>query len=117
MLLGFIMHLRRRPGSFDLAAIKAALGGQPLPGLAVVLILVGILSKSATLPLHTWLPDAGVAPSPVTALLHAAVLVKIGVYVFARLFVVDLHAQPRCWHTVVPGRSRRPAPWSRPARR
>jgi NADH:ubiquinone oxidoreductase subunit 5 (subunit L)/multisubunit Na+/H+ antiporter MnhA subunit len=54
----------------------------------VGLILLGILSKSATLPLHTWLPDAGVAPSPVTALLHAAVLVKIGVYVFARLFIV-----------------------------
>ena len=50
--------------------------------------MLGILSKSATLPFHTWLPDAGVAPSPVTALLHAAVLVKIGVYVYARLFVV-----------------------------
>ncbi|MDD2716740.1 MAG: proton-conducting transporter membrane subunit, partial [Candidatus Wallbacteria bacterium] len=42
------------------------------------------------LPFQTWLPDAGVAPSPVTALLHAAVLVKIGVYVFARLFIVTL---------------------------
>ncbi|MCX6101261.1 MAG: proton-conducting transporter membrane subunit [Candidatus Bipolaricaulota bacterium] len=39
------------------------------------------------MPFQTWLPDAGVAPAPVTALLHAAVLVKIGVYVFARLFL------------------------------
>jgi NADH:ubiquinone oxidoreductase subunit 5 (subunit L)/multisubunit Na+/H+ antiporter MnhA subunit len=54
------------------------------------LILFGIFSKSATLPFHTWLPDAGVAPSPVTALLHAAILVKIGVYVFARLFLVTI---------------------------
>jgi formate hydrogenlyase subunit 3/multisubunit Na+/H+ antiporter MnhD subunit len=67
----------------------------------VILILFGILSKSATLPFHTWLPDAGVAPSPVTALLHAAVLVKIGVYVFARLFIVTFKFGD-IWHTVVP---------------
>jgi NADH:ubiquinone oxidoreductase subunit 5 (subunit L)/multisubunit Na+/H+ antiporter MnhA subunit len=72
-----------------------------LSNLAVGLILVGILSKSATLPFHTWLPDAGVAPSPVTALLHAALLVKIGVYVFARLFIATF-AIDESWHTVVP---------------
>jgi NADH:ubiquinone oxidoreductase subunit 5 (subunit L)/multisubunit Na+/H+ antiporter MnhA subunit len=69
--------------------------------LAVILILFGILSKSATLPLHTWLPDAGVAPSPVTSLLHAAVLVKIGVYAFARLFLVTFSVG-EVWHTAVP---------------
>jgi len=83
MLAGFIM-VYQQAGSFDLAVVR----GQALPGLAILFILAGILSKSATLPFQTWLPDAGVAPSPVTALLHAAVLVKIGVYVFARLFVV-----------------------------
>jgi NADH:ubiquinone oxidoreductase subunit 5 (subunit L)/multisubunit Na+/H+ antiporter MnhA subunit len=62
---------------------------------------VGILSKSATLPLHTWLPDAGVAPSPVTALLHAAVLVKIGVYAFARIFVITCAIEP-VWQTALP---------------
>jgi NADH:ubiquinone oxidoreductase subunit 5 (subunit L)/multisubunit Na+/H+ antiporter MnhA subunit len=82
MLLGFIT-VYTSTGTFDLAQ----LAGKELPPLATVLILFGILSKSATLPFHTWLPDAGVAPSPVTALLHAAVLVKIGVYVYARLFV------------------------------
>ena len=61
----------------------------------------GILSKSATLPFHTWLPDAGVAPSPVTALLHAALLVKIGVYVFARLFIATFTVD-EVWHTVIP---------------
>ncbi len=64
-----------------------ALSGTYLPNLIGFLFLAGIISKSAQLPLQTWLPDAGVAPSPVTALLHAAVLVKIGVYVFARLFL------------------------------
>ncbi len=100
MLIGFIM-VYQSTGSFDLAAIKEALKTNPVSNIAVILILVGILSKSATLPFHTWLPDAGVAPSPVTALLHAAVLVKIGVYVFARLFIVTFTLPP-IWHVIVP---------------
>jgi len=96
MLLGFLM-INQTNGSFDLAALK----GAHLDNVAVFLILVGILSKSATLPMHTWLPDAGVAPSPVTALLHAAVLVKIGVYVFARLFVATF-SFGEIWYTIVP---------------
>jgi len=86
MLLGFV-SIYAQTGTFDMATLRALLKGVPLPGITAALILLGILSKSATLPFHTWLPDAGVAPSPVTALLHAAVLVKIGVYAFARLFV------------------------------
>jgi NADH:ubiquinone oxidoreductase subunit 5 (subunit L)/multisubunit Na+/H+ antiporter MnhA subunit len=100
MLLGFIM-IFQQTGSFDLAVIKDALKKNPVPDLVVLLILFGILSKSATLPFHTWLPDAGVAPSPVTALLHAAVLVKIGVYVFARLFVATFTVG-QIWHVIVP---------------
>ncbi len=100
MLVGFIM-VYQSTGSFDLAAIKEVLKTDPISNIAVILILVGILSKSATLPFHTWLPDAGVAPSPVTALLHAAVLVKIGVYVFARLFIVTFTLLP-IWHVVIP---------------
>ncbi|HPQ81131.1 MAG TPA: proton-conducting transporter membrane subunit, partial [bacterium] len=100
MLLGFIM-VADDYGTFDMGAIKTASASIPVSNLAVGLILVGMLSKSATLPLHTWLPDAGVAPSPVTALLHAAVLVKIGVYVFARLFVATFTID-EVWHTAVP---------------
>jgi proton-translocating NADH-quinone oxidoreductase chain N len=100
MLIGFIM-IYQQTGSFDLAAIKEALKERPLSSLAVALVLTGILSKSATLPFHTWLPDAGVAPSPVTALLHAAVLVKIGVYVYARLFLATFTVD-EIWHTIVP---------------
>lgn len=95
MLLGFIF-LYQETGSFDLAAIKEAFKLKPVPNIIVALILLGILSKSATLPFHTWLPDAGVAPAPVTALLHAAVLVKIGVYVFARLFIATLPLAEIC---------------------
>ncbi|MFH0790793.1 MAG: NADH-quinone oxidoreductase subunit L [Candidatus Omnitrophota bacterium] len=100
MLIGFI-SVYQQYGSFDLAVIKESAKINPLAGLTVLLILVGIFSKSATLPFHTWLPDAGVAPSPVTALLHAAILVKIGVYVFARLFIVTIFL-PQFWQTVVP---------------
>ena len=100
MLVGFIM-IYDQTGSFDLGTIQTALGGTTVSNVAVLLILCGILSKSATVPLHTWLPDAGVAPSPVTALLHAAVLVKIGVYVYARLFLVTFPVA-EIWHTVVP---------------
>jgi NADH:ubiquinone oxidoreductase subunit 5 (subunit L)/multisubunit Na+/H+ antiporter MnhA subunit len=82
MLIG-ILAVYGQTGSFDLESMK----GTVLPWTVAALLLVGMLSKSATLPFHTWLPDAGVAPAPVTALLHAAVLVKIGVYVFARLFL------------------------------
>ena len=82
MLVG-ILAVWGQAGTFDLAAMK----GTVLPWSVAALLLIGMLSKSATLPFHTWLPDAGVAPSPVTALLHAAVLVKIGVYVYARMFL------------------------------
>lgn len=99
MLIGFII-IYTQTGSFDLAAIKTALIGKPVTGIAVLLILAGIFSKSATLPFHTWLPDAGVAPSPVTAMLHAAILVKIGTYVFARLFLATF-ALDGAMHTFI----------------
>jgi NADH:ubiquinone oxidoreductase subunit 5 (subunit L)/multisubunit Na+/H+ antiporter MnhA subunit len=89
MLIGFLV-IFKETGSFDLSVIKEAFKTRPVPVAAVFLILAGIFAKSATLPFHTWLPDAGVAPSPVTALLHAAILVKIGVYVYARLFVATM---------------------------
>jgi len=96
MLVGF-MGIFGETGTFELTAMK----GAHIPSWTVVLILFGILSKSATFPLHSWLPDAGVAPSPVTSLLHAAVLVKIGVYAYARLFVMTFAIDSR-FTTAVP---------------
>jgi len=81
MLVG-IIFIYFTYGTLEIVALR----GTSLNLMVSLLLLAGIISKSAQLPLHTWLPDAGVAPTPVTALLHAAVLVKIGVYVFARLF-------------------------------
>ncbi|MDD5255499.1 MAG: NADH-quinone oxidoreductase subunit L, partial [Candidatus Omnitrophica bacterium] len=77
------------------------LQGKSLTLLVSFLFLAGIVSKSAQLPFQTWLPDAGVAPTPVTALLHAAVLVKIGVYVFARVFGVIFSAPDAFYQAVI----------------
>jgi NADH:ubiquinone oxidoreductase subunit 5 (subunit L)/multisubunit Na+/H+ antiporter MnhA subunit len=96
MLLGFIL-IYSQTGTFDITAMR----GTTIPGIAVLLILMGMFSKSATVPLHTWLPDAGVAPTTVTALLHAAVLVKIGVYAYARLFCYTFKL-PEGWQQAIP---------------
>ena len=96
MLLGFIL-IYAQTGTFDITAMR----GTAIPGIAVLLILLGMFSKSATVPLHTWLPDAGVAPTTVTALLHAAVLVKIGVYAYARLFSYAFKL-PEGWQQAIP---------------
>lgn len=96
MLFGFI-QIYGYTNSFNVFDIRGTL----IPGSAVLLILIGMFAKSATVPIQTWLPDAGVAPSTVTALLHAAVLVKIGVYAYARIFNYTF-ALPQGWQVAIP---------------
>lgn len=61
------------------------LGSSAVVTAAIILILVGAISKSALFPFHFWLPGAMAAPTPVSAYLHAAAMVKAGVYIVARL--------------------------------
>jgi len=96
MLIGIIL-IYLNYGATDMFLLK----GMPLVNLIAFLLLTGIISKSAQLPLQTWLPDAGVAPTPVTALLHAAVLVKIGIYIFARVFSLTFLASPLFFNVVI----------------
>lgn len=96
MLIGIAL-IYLQFGSLEINSLKGLNLALPL----ALFLLVGILSKSAQLPLQTWLPDAGVAPTPVTALLHAAVLVKIGIYVFARLFGLTFAVEGAFFNTTV----------------
>ncbi|WP_435246810.1 NADH-quinone oxidoreductase subunit 5 family protein [Streptomyces sp. NRRL F-5630] len=77
-------------GSFRITEILHAVthGGLDHPTLIALLLLCGVVGKSAQFPLHTWLPDAMAGPTPVSALIHGATMVAAGVYLVARLLPV-----------------------------
>ncbi|TFB66058.1 Na+/H+ antiporter subunit A [Cryobacterium sp. Hz7] len=84
MLVGVVI-LAVEAGTTSLAAIVSDPVTGPATTWSVLLILVGALSKSALVPFHFWLPAAMAAPTPVSAYLHAAAMVKAGIYLVARL--------------------------------
>ena len=84
MLVGIVV-LGQLTGSYLLSDVIASAPRGWLAGVAVVAVLVGALSKSAIVPMHFWLPGAMAAPTPVSAYLHAAAMVKAGIFLVARL--------------------------------
>ncbi|HEY3006927.1 MAG TPA: NADH-quinone oxidoreductase subunit L [Micromonosporaceae bacterium] len=88
-LLG-IAILGIEAGTFRIADVLSSLPDMSSTTLTVaaLLLLAGVLGKSAQFPLHTWLPDAMAGPTPISALIHAATMVAAGIYVVFRLYPV-----------------------------
>jgi multicomponent K+:H+ antiporter subunit A len=88
-LLGGILLLGEITGSYELTLILASgdlIRAHPLYLPTLILVLLGAFTKSAQFPFHFWLPHAMAAPTPVSAYLHSATMVKAGVFLLARLF-------------------------------
>ena len=83
MLVGIVL-LGTAAGTYRMSDVIAAPPSGTSVTVAVVLLLAGAASKSALVPVHFWLPAAMAAPTPVSAYLHAAAMVKAGVYLVAR---------------------------------
>ena len=107
MLVGLLM-LGVQAGSWKVSGVLAAAPGlladPALRGYAesaVALVLIGALTKSAQIPFHFWLPAAMAAPTPVSAYLHAAAMVKAGIFLVARL--APAYAGLVSWQVLVIG--------------
>lgn len=97
MLAGLIL-LGEIAGSYELSTIfhqTALVQVHPLFIPSLILILLGAFTKSAQFPFHFWLPGAMAAPTPVSAYLHSATMVKAGIYLLAR--VSPIYSQTDVW--------------------
>nr|WP_251363666.1 monovalent cation/H+ antiporter subunit A [Epibacterium ulvae] len=101
-MIGGMLILGNIVGSYDLTVIlqnKEAIQTSPLYLPALLLILAGCFTKSAQFPFHFWLPHAMAAPTPVSAYLHSATMVKAGIFLMARMWPV-LSGTPEWFYIV-----------------
>lgn len=101
-MIGGMLILGQIVGSYDLSVIlenRDLIQASPLYTPALILILLGCFAKSAQFPFHFWLPHAMAAPTPVSAYLHSATMVKAGIFLMARMWPV-LSGTPE-WFVIV----------------
>jgi len=101
-MIGGMLILGDIAGSYDLTVIlenREAIQASPLYLPALILILLGCFTKSAQFPFHFWLPHAMAAPTPVSAYLHSATMVKAGLFLMARMWPV-LSGTPEWFYIV-----------------
>ena len=96
MLGGFVL-LGEAAGTYSLHALLSDPPSGTLVTVALVLVLMGALTKSAQVPFHAWLPGAMSAPTPISAYLHSATMVKAGVYLVARFAPAFATVGPWRW--------------------
>lgn len=104
MMLGGFVLLSIMGGSYsirELIANAPSFIGHDYFILAIILILLGAFTKSAQFPFYIWLPDAMEAPTPVSAYLHSATMVKAGLYLVARF--TPIFASSEVWIWLVTG--------------
>jgi multicomponent Na+:H+ antiporter subunit A len=96
MLGGFVL-IGQSAGTFSLHAILTSPPSGTVVTVGLVLVLLGALTKSAQVPFHSWLPGAMAAPTPISAYLHSATMVKAGVYLVARFSPAFATVGPWRW--------------------
>lgn len=102
-LLAAVALLQIGAGTTNFAALLAARPDGAMVTAAAVLALVGAFTKSAQFPFHFWLPGAMSAPTPVSAYLHSATMVKAGIVLMARLAPSLSHIDIWRWAVVIAG--------------
>ena len=101
LLFGFLASAGKP--TFNFLQIEDNLAAASIPAATMTVIafglFMGVMGKSAQMPLHVWLPDAMEGPTPVSALIHAATMVAAGVFLLARLFFI-FEASPTAMHVI-----------------